>query len=39
LRTPAQAAEMGRRGRERVRSHFTAERTAEQVAQIIEGRL
>ena len=39
LKAPAQAAEMGQRGRERVRSHFTAARTASQVAQIIEGRL
>jgi len=36
LETPAQAAEMGQRGRERVRSHFTAARTAAQVARIID---
>ena len=36
LKAPAQAAEMGQRGRERVRSHFTAARTASQVAQIID---
>ena len=39
LKAPAQAAEMGKRGREYVRSHFTASRTAAQVAQVIEGQL
>ena len=39
LKAPAQAAEMGKRGREFVRSHFTAARTAAQVAQVIEGQL
>lgn len=36
LKVPTQAAEMGQRGRERVQTHFTAARTAAQVAQIIE---
>ena len=39
LKAPAQAAEMGKRGREHVRGHFTAARTAAQIARIIEGRL
>lgn len=36
LRHPAQAAEMGQRGRERIEDHFTAARTAAQVSQVIE---
>ena len=36
LEAPAQAAEMGQRGRERVLTHFTATQTAARIAQIIE---
>ena len=37
LGSPAHAAEMGKKAREHVRSHFTAGRTADRVAQIIDG--